>query len=651
MADVVERLPYPISKRLATAQEEVLAKNGREIHVTIGGIPFRLAATNDSPVVFDTAQIRKDQQDVEPDPGEQSLAGWWLRSQASWHEGAGYVFMEPRLDSSAYRAPDSASFRDSYNIDVWTKGQMTLLRKAVEVGSSLNSSVAVIPGATGLSVLVGRAGSVGKYDNLDSGNTLTNLYSGPGVTFTQVVALSSTWFAVGSDGRVYSGPIGSVTAAPKVWSLTGVDTTKPIRIGWAKHRLFAANGNKLYWVNYASPGTAAAPAATAALYTHPSESWIYTDIADVPGGVLFSGYGDGASHLQRVSLDTDGSTPTMNAATTTAILPSDESAIRISSLTGSLVCVLTTRGVRVAQTQTSGELVYGPLFMERDTDLPLTANPALVAGGRFWWLVWGDQSTVYRIDSSVQVEDGVFAYAADMNLSTATGFTGIAVRGERPVVVTSSGAVVYRHLTQLEPEGWIQSGRIRFRTEEPKQFQFVDVSAAPLMGALTLDVLNEADSPVRINQWTQAGLGTLPTAQVPTNTGPLRFVSLKLTFTRAGDGISGPEVHGWQVKALPAGKPQRLYQLPLKCLDVEQWSTGQVDPYGYKGYARDRYYALRQAEDAGGVVVLRDYRFPSPQGELCKIEGIKFVQTRPGDPAHQQGVFEGTLVVTLRTLT
>jgi hypothetical protein len=128
-------------------------------------------------------------------------------------------------------------------------------------------------------------------------------------------------------------------------------------------------------------------------------------------------------------------------------------------------------------------------------------------------------------------------------------------------------------------------------------------------------------------------------------------MSLKLTLTRAGDSISGPEVHGWQVKALPAGKPQRIYQIPLKCFDRETWSTGQEDPYGYLGYARDRYYALRAAEDAGGVVVLRDYRFPSPQGELCKIEGMRFIQSSAGNPSKQQGVFEGILLVTLRTLT
>jgi hypothetical protein len=646
MADVVERLPYPISKRLATAIEDVLAKNGREIHFTIGGIPFRLHATTDTPVQLDTAQIQKNQQDTEPEAGEQTLAGWWLRSQASWHQGAGYRYAETRGE-----VKESNFFLDSLNVDVWTQGQVSLLRKAVEVSSSSNRSVAMVPANTLNQTIVGQAGSVKMYEQF-GGGLVTNLYSPGGISFDCVVATETLWFASGDNGKVYSADwTAGLTTAPKVWSLTGADLTKPTRIAWAKHRLWAINGNKIYWINYATSGTVAAPVATDALYTHPSPSWVYSDIADVPGGVLFSGYGDGSSHLQRVTLDTDGAAPTMAAATTTAILPSDERALRINSLTGSLVCILTSKGVRVAQASTSGELVYGPLFLERDTDLSPSARPALTSAGRFWWLSWGDSPMVYRVDSSVQPEDGVFAYATDMNLPTATGFTGIAVRGERPVVVTSSGALVYQHATQLEAEGWIQSGRIRYRTEEPKLFQFIDISAAPLRGVISLDVLNEADSGKRIGQYTVPGMGALPTAQIPADTGPLRFMSLKLTLTRAGDGISGPEVHGWQVKALPAGKPQRLYQLPLKCYDRETWTTGYEDPYGYVGYGHDRYYALRAAEDSGGVVMLRDYRFASPQGELCKIEGMRFVQTSAGNPSKQQGVFEGILIVTLRTLT
>lgn len=647
MSDVTTRLPYAISKKMASTIDEVLARNGREIHYTIGGIPFRLRISQDTPFSIETAQQQKNQQDTEPEAGEQTLSGWWLRSQASFHEGAGTVYPENGLGQNL-RVTPTFNFLDSLNIDPWTKGEVKLLRRAVEQGSSANRSVAVIPSDPSTAVVVGQAGAVRKYSSLGGG--VADLFVGGGISFNSVLATDTQWFAAGDDGRVYTGPVGSSTAAPGVWSLTGSDTAKPTRIMWAKHHLFAVNGNKIYDVNYTTPGIIATPTATAAVYSHPSTSWSYTDIADAVGGVLFSGYGDGASHLQRITLDTDGSVPTLSGAETTAILPSDERALRICSLTGSLVCILTSRGVRIASADSSGALTYGPLMLERDTDLPISAKPALAASGRFWWVVFGDAPMVYRIDSSLEVDQGVFAYATDMNLPTATAFVALAAAGDRPIAVTSSGSLVYRHATQLEAEGWMQSGRIRYRTEEPKIFQFVDVSAAPLAGQLTLEGLNEADTPFSLLRWSKPGLGVLPTAQIPSEIGRMRFMSLKLTFTRASNSIDGPVVHGWQVKAQPASKPQRVFTLPLWCYDREKWSTGAEDPYGYEGWARDRYQALCAAEDAGGVVMLRDYRYPSPVGALCKIDEMKYVQVAPGNPDTEVGGMGGILVVTLRTL-
>ena len=650
MADTVERLPFAISERLASLVETVLSKNGREIHYTVGGIPFRLHVQPDTPMTIETAQQQKNQQDVEPDPGEQTLSGWWLRSQSSWHEGAGQVFMEPRLTSTSYRVPDSTSFRDSQNIDVWTQGEAKLLRRAEAVSSGIESSVFMLPDQQPLAFMAGQDGAVVQYADLDTGSTFTSFYEAAGITFVDVVAVGNRWYAVGSDGKVYSSTMAHTTT-PDVWTLTGAIATT--RLMWAKHRLWAVSGNSIYWVDVNTPGTTASPKVTGAVYTHPSIYWRYTDIADINGSVLFAGYGDGTSHLQKIDISTDSSntTPTLTAATTTAIMPSDEIALRVASIAGDMVGILTTRGFRVAQVDANGDLVYGPLFLERDTTLPVSSGGALATSGRFWWASWGDEAKVWRIDSSVQSDDGVFAYASDMNLG-ASGFADITMRGERPVVVTAGGDLVYRHATELEPSGYLQMGRVRFRTEEPKKFQFVNVSAEALQGSIQLDVLNEADTPRTLITYNTAGQGVLPTAEVPIELGPLRFMSVKLTLNRATDVTAGPVVHGVQLKALPAAKPQRIYTLPLDCYDRERWSTGMEDPYGYDGFARDRYMSVRAAEDAGGVVVLRDYRFPqNPVGELCKIESLKFVQQVQGDPNKQAGGFGGILVVTLRTLT
>jgi len=94
--------------------------------VALGGQPFILAISDTRPYVRQTAPFRKDQFDNGAEPGEQSLTGWWIRSQSSFHSGTGIKFYDPSAgETVAHR------FSDSKNVDVWTKGQVTLL-KSVE---------------------------------------------------------------------------------------------------------------------------------------------------------------------------------------------------------------------------------------------------------------------------------------------------------------------------------------------------------------------------------------------------------------------------------------------------------------------------------------------------------------------------------------
>lgn len=635
MADVTERLPFPISKRLASTVTEITARNGREIHYTIAGVPFRVATSPQLPLTMETAQMQKAQQDQEPEAGEQTLSGWWLRSQVSWHEGAGALFSEARGDVTA-----TSQFRESSNVDVWTQGRLSLLHATESAGGTVNRCVSVVPDSTVHSVVAGQVGKVVRFTNLDAGTATTDLYVNGAVTFTQVVATETNWFAAGNNQTVYSGPIGSVTGSPLVWTLNGA-TASTTRIAWAKHRLWAVNGNKIYELDYATPGI------ETAIYSHPSTGWVYSDVTDGPGGVLFSGYGDGTSHIQRITLDADGSVPTLSGATTLAILPSDEKVYRINSLAGSMICILTNMGIRVAVSQASGDLVYGPLFLERDSELPETVTPSLASAGRFWWLSFGDENKLWRVDSSTEIEEGIFAYASDMETSSAP--TSVSVRRGRAVVSTVSGSVAFQHASELCATGYIQTGRIRFRTDEFKTYHYVEVTAEPLEGSLTLDLLNDADSEAQIITWNVQGQ-TLPEAQVPSSFGSIRYMSARLTLQRlAADETAGPVVLGVRVKALPAGKPQRIYVLPLLCYDEEQWSSGQSE--GYEGFGRDRYLSVRSAEDAGGIVLLVNYNFPEPQAELCRIEEMKFIQLQQPDDRQLDGGFGGILAVTLRTLT
>jgi hypothetical protein len=638
MADVPSKLPFAISERLVSQAAALTGRHGTEIHYAIAGVPFRSFASNDLPMTITTAEMRKAQQDVEPEAGEQSLSGWWLRSQSSWHEGAGSRYAESRGE-----VKDTSRFWQSTQMDVWTPGELKLLRVGKSAGGTVNRAVSAVPDAATYSVVAGQTGAVRRFTNLDGGtpSTTTDLYLNGAVNFTHVISNEVNWYAAGDNGSVYSSVINAVVA-PSVWTLTGADITKPTRILWAKHRLWAVNGNKIYVINPAVPG------ATAATYTHPSTAWVFTDLCDGPGGVFFSGHGDGTSGLQVVSLNTDGSVPTISGAQVTAVLPSDEKALKVSSLASSLICIATNRGVRVAAVSSGGEMIYGPLFMERP-ELASGVTPSLVSAGRWWWLCWGDEPKCWRIDSSIEVEEGVFAYASDLEFGT-SNFTGITVRNERPVVATVGGAVVYRHKTELAALGSLETGRVRFRTEEPKTFRRFDVNAAPLDGTLVMYLITDTSTEQKLITYNTPGQGKLLPADFPVDLGAQRFVSLRMEFQpKVGDLTKGPLLQGLQFKALSATRPQRLISIPLACFDRERWSTGQEQ--GYDGFGNDRYLALRNTEDEGGVTILQDYTFEPPLADSVRIEEMKLVRTTAPSAEKFGASGGGILIVTLRTLS
>ena len=118
-SDISEGLPFVLSNPAGA----VYTPSGYAYDVAISGLPFFVAASDDNPYRRVTAQYRKQQIDQSREPGEQTLTGWWLRSQSSFHYGQGIKFFEPIQDESL-----RFQYTESKGIDIWTKGQATLLK-------------------------------------------------------------------------------------------------------------------------------------------------------------------------------------------------------------------------------------------------------------------------------------------------------------------------------------------------------------------------------------------------------------------------------------------------------------------------------------------------------------------------------------------
>jgi hypothetical protein len=117
--DISEGLPLTLSNPAGATY----TPSGFAYDVAIAGLPFFISPLDEQPYRRVTAQYRKQQIDQSREPGEQTLTGWWLRSQSSFHYGQGIKFFEPIQDESL-----RFQYTESKGINVWEKGQCTLLK-------------------------------------------------------------------------------------------------------------------------------------------------------------------------------------------------------------------------------------------------------------------------------------------------------------------------------------------------------------------------------------------------------------------------------------------------------------------------------------------------------------------------------------------
>ena len=125
--DITGTLPGAVVELAGTTAPATYTPTGVRFDVSIGGVPFMLTSGKDTPYIRQTAPIQKPQFDVSPEAGEQTLDQYWIRSQASWHRGAGVKFYEPAATSSSYlwqpgeELVTEFRFESSAGVDVWTR--------------------------------------------------------------------------------------------------------------------------------------------------------------------------------------------------------------------------------------------------------------------------------------------------------------------------------------------------------------------------------------------------------------------------------------------------------------------------------------------------------------------------------------------------
>ena len=654
--DITENIPLNIGN---PGTSGFWTNNAEDYDVAVGGEPFFLAPTDQNPYQRETAPYRKDQFDNGKEPGEQSLTGWWIRSQSSFHVGSGIKFYDPSTgETSPYR------FADSQGVDVWTKGQVTLLK---DVDNNHQTTTAV-------------TGSDHQHPNQHvrpiqySGTNAVLLHDGydvdkivPGaspVHFIDYTAGSAEpVYAICDDG-VYAYWVTNAVAggANKIHMykklLTDNTTTIPspmftangvvityAAIEFVKDRIVLCVNNSVYEI---SPNATALPTA---VYTNPNVNYHYTSVAASGPAIYTAGHSGIYSTIQKYTLNTTGNMPTLSQASVAAELPSGEIVEKLYYYLGYML-IGTSKGVRVSTiNDQDGSLAYGPLIFE-------SSQPVydFACRDRFAWCASGIGALdggLIRIDLGQNILDEPlrFAYANDLQVAqTTTHFTtGVSFIGTTNRLAfctafeTTNGAIYTESATVLRSSGYLTTGNIRYGTLEPKNFKFIRGRGDFTNGAMDIQAIDSSSNAYNIITYNGA-VGS-PEAATTNPEGSQEYLSYKFTLSRSASSTSlGPIFKGYQAKALPATKRQRLIQFPVWCFDVETDRYGVQT--GYENRAWERIQVLEDIEAAGDIINVQD--FTTGERVQAIIERINFVRKTP--PSGKFDGFGGLLSITVRTV-
>ena len=617
--------------------------------VAIGGLPFFYGINNDRPYERQTAPYKKQQFDNSKEPGEQTLEGWWIRSQSSFHRGAGITFFDPSAGEEVdYR------FKTSQGVDVWTKGQVTLLKK-VNAGHETTTSSQKLRSI--------RYSSTDAVLSLDGHDVDKILGDGTAVHFIDYNSgTDDPVYAICDDGTTAYWATNDIDASvnkahlyKKALTLTSSDadtlmfnvnsytfTAGKVVMEWVKGRIILCADNKIYEL---TPSTSSLPSA---IFTHPNTSYTFTSVAESGAAIYVAGYAGTQSAIYKFTLSSAGAITSLTSAVVAAEMPIGEIIHSIKYYLGYMV-IGTSKGIRVATVSVDdGSIAYGPLIVE-------TSQPVydFAFRDRFVWATTKVEGNagLTRIDLSEQISPLRFAYANDVytdstsNTTTSCAFLGTSNR----IVFTAATSYHFiESASEYIDSGFLQTGFIRYGTLEPKNFKRVRCRGDYSNGGLLIAPVDE-DGTVYETAIYNSTLGA-PEVNTTNPPGSQEYIGLKFTLSRYEDPTDtsstkdtlGPTFKGYQLRALPATPRQRLVQLPLYCFDIE------TDRYnvqvGYDSRAWERIQALEDLESTGDEIIFQD--FTTGEQATCVVESVSFQRATP--PSGGFSGFGGNLTVIIR---
>ena len=615
-----------------------------------------------------TVPVSRQQRDNSKEPGENTLdtTGAWVRSQTDWSYGAGQLYLDNE-DS------DRRRFYSSTGIDIWTRGQITLLPTAETPGALPATSF--IAGE----ILVDRVvqSSTGT-EFLYCANGLTLSYTSDPLAGspTWAIAFTSTTTITGftSDGQyIYVSSTGAtlperltIGTATGSWPGTAEDVNL---ISVAAGRLIGTKDNSIYELD-----AAGAKVSSSLDYSLPLANSEWVDIEACPNGIYAAANTDHTGTVYYIDVSTTDST--LVTPVIAGSLPRNESINAILSY-GPILCLATSQGFRTALVDVqSGGLTIGPVI---DTG---GEAYSLEADGRFVW--WGTAyGTLYRADLTRFTDTLVPAYASDLVSSvsaTATDLVGSMTRVNNAGtpkmffgVKKAATAAVLQNESKTGIKlatGSLIAGEITWSTVVPKLLRsgIIDLDRSQFENLTTAyrtaTAYNDSDNTYNLGPATSVAAGEIRltatnnadvastlldmATQIPQtfdfgdSTDTAISFDLTATLLRAvSDTTVAPILHDWQLTAIAV--PRRIDEILIPIVLRRSILTARNAGAPANFVAGNTFSALRTLMENGTAVTYIE----GTRNDTVTVERLEMQPERLSDDGSW---WEGTLLARLLTV-
>jgi len=513
--------------------------------VALNARPYMLDyASNQYSRRFD-ARVR-DSVDQSTEPGEAAInpQGLWRRSQSSWHYGAGQKYSDT-VDAEPYR------FFQSKGVDVWSKGELSLLPATDQARASVNTNLQMVTANDRVYVTDGQEVLF-----------TTNLSSFTAVTGTDASAL----FDIASDGyNVFysyaSGDIDQTNAGIGTNSdyVTGIEAGY---MDYVKGRLMVAgqgaDKHKIWNITTAPGSNVNNPTP---LFSHANTNFNWVGFAAGQNHIYCAGFAGNKSLIYKVDIKPDATA--LTAPTVAGELPLGEVVQTVEGYLGLLLVGLQD-GFRLCSSDSDGNLVIGPKIV-------IGSPVKTFAGvGKFVHFAYTNidaaSTGIGKMDISLFISPNQPVYASDLMVTGQGTVTDIHEFNDLPVFAVSGLGFYKQHATDLVASGYLDTGIYRWGISDAKFVQRYDLRTLPLAGSIQMSVKSDGGSYRAYVSLAEV----LETEHILPGLEEKVFEhEARITLNRSATVNSdGPTLTRWMVRAYAAPDRSEIFTVPLLIHDT-----------------------------------------------------------------------------------